>query len=316
MEKNIGNILNNFYEQNILSYIQTLQEYPVKLISLILDISIVIFLAYSLIKITKSSRAWQLLKGIAFLIVTQWLSNILNLKILNYILSAFMNWGVILLAIIFQPELRRALEQLGTNKVTRFFGMDNKNVATKTKEDIYKIVIAANELSKAKIGGLIVIERDIKIKDIISTGIIMDSEVSPQLLVNIFVPKTPLHDGAVVISNNRIAAAACMLPLASNRDIAKELGTRHRAAIGISKESDSIAIVVSEETGKISVAKDGTLIADVREDVLKKILINSIVTKRFSENQEKAKNRIKKIKTILKNKKNNKEVKNTNNVEK
>ena len=303
MEQNIGKIINNFYENNILNYIQELQQYPVKLISLILDISIVIFLVYSLVKITKKSRAWQLLKGIVFLVVAQWLSKILNLSILNYILSAFMSWGVILLIVIFQPEIRRALEQLGTNKITRFFGFDNKDIATKTKEDIYKIVIAATELSKSKTGGLIVIERDIKIKDIIATGISVDAEVSPQLLVNIFVPKTPLHDGAVVISNNRIAAAACMLPLASSTDIARELGTRHRAAIGISKESDSIAIVISEETGKISVAKDGTLIADVREDVLKKILINSVVTKRFSHNQEKRRTRIAKIKTILKNKK-------------
>ena len=111
----------------------------------------------------------------------------------------------------------------------------------------------------------------------------MNAEVSPQLLVNIFIPNTPLHDGAVVISNNKIAAAACMLPLAGDQDIAKELGTRHRAGIGISKESDSIAIIVSEETGKVSVAKDGTLIADVREDVLKKILISNIVTKRLNE---------------------------------
>ena len=163
MEQNLGKILNNFYENNILSYIQMLQEYPVKLISLILDISIVLFLVYSLVKITKKSRAWQLLKGIAFLIVAQWLSRILNLSILNYILSAFMSWGVILLIVIFQPEIRRALEQLGTNKITRFFGFDNKDIATKTKEDIYKIVIAATELSKAKTGALIVIERDIQI---------------------------------------------------------------------------------------------------------------------------------------------------------
>ena len=304
MEENIENIFINFYEQNILGYIQMLQQYPVKLISLILDISIVIFLAYSIVRLTKYSRAWQLLKGIVFLVVAQWVSKVLNLSILNYILSAFMSWGVILLIVIFQPEIRRALEQLGgTNKLTKFFGMDNKDIATKTKEDIYKIVIATNELVKAKTGALIVIERDIKIKDIISTGIIMDSEISPQLLVNVFVPKTPLHDGAVVISNNRIAAAACMLPLASSTDIAKELGTRHRAAIGISKESDSIAIVVSEETGKVSVAKDGTLIADVREDVLKKILINSIVTKRFPENQERKNMRIAKLKSMLKNKK-------------
>ena len=124
----------------------------------------------------------------------------------------------------------------------------------------------------------------------------MNSEVSPQLLVNIFTPKTPLHDGAVVISNNKIAAAACVLPLADDKDIARELGTRHRAAIGISKESDSIVVVVSEETGKISVAKDGTLIADVREDTLKKILISNIVTKRFTEKTTVKNNKIEKIK--------------------
>lgn len=124
----------------------------------------------------------------------------------------------------------------------------------------------------------------------------MDAEVSPQLLVNIFEPKTPLHDGAVIISNNKIAAAACVLPLADDKDIAKELGTRHRAAIGISKESDSIVVIVSEETGKISVAKDGTLIADVREDVLKKILISNVVTKRFTVEKKERKNKAKKVK--------------------
>jgi len=197
-----------------------------------------------------------------------------------------MNWGVILIIVIFQPELRRALEQLGTNKFTRFFGMD-KDIVTRTKEDIYKVVLASTELAKSKTGALIVLERDIKIKDIVATGIEMNSEVSPQLLVNIFAPNTPLHDGAVIISDNKISAAACMLPLASDTDIAKELGTRHRAAIGISKESDAIVVVVSEETGKISVAKDGTLIADVREDVLKKILISNVITKRFTERKEK-----------------------------
>ena len=311
---NIGAIFNTFFEQNILAYIRTLQEYPIKLISLILDIVIVIFLAYQLLRIVKDSRAWQLVKGIALLIITTALSKILNLYILNYILSAVMNWGVILIIIIFQPEIRRALEQLGgTNRFSRFFGFD-KDIITKTKEDIYKIVIAVYELAKNKTGALIVIERDIQIKDIIATGIPMNSEVSPQLLVNIFVPNTPLHDGAVVISNNKIAAAACMLPLASDKDIAKELGTRHRAGIGISKESDSIAIIVSEETGKVSVAKDGTLIADVREDVLKKILISNIVTKRLNEIKDKKERKIKSFKDIKniftkkeKNKENEKE---------
>ena len=158
----------------------------------------------------------------------------------------------------------------------------------KTKENIYKVVIAATELAKTKTGALIAIERDIKLQDIADTGIIMNAEVSPQLLVNIFNPKTPLHDGAVIISDNKIKSAACILPLSSDKRISKGLGTRHRSAVGMSQESDAIVVVVSEETGKISVAKDGTLIVDVKEEALKQILIKNLVTKRFGN--ERAKN--------------------------
>lgn len=291
---NLGMNWENFYKDNIMSYIKSLQENPFELITLIIDLAIVMFLLYCFFKVLRGSRAWQLIKGIALFIIATWVSGLLNLKILNWILTGIMNLGVIAIIVIFQPELRRGLEQLGTNKLTKFFGID-KDVATKTKEDIYKVVIAATELSKAKTGALIVLERDITIQDIIATGIPMNAEVSPQLLVNIFEPKTPLHDGAVIIAGNKIAAAACVLPLADDKDIAKELGTRHRAAIGISKESDSIVVVISEETGKMSVAKDGTLIADVREDVLKKILISNIVTKRFTEEKKERKNKLKKM---------------------
>ncbi len=299
---NLGLFFQSFYEHNILAYINMYKESPIKLASLIVDIFLVMCLIYLFLRMVKGTRTWQLVKGIAFLVIGTWLSGILGLNILHYILSAIMNWGVILIIVIFQPEIRRALEQIGTNKITKFFGME-KDIVTRTKEDIYKVVIAATELSRTKTGALIVLERDIKIKDIISTGVEINGEVSPQLLVNIFVQNTPLHDGAVVISDNKLSAAACMLPLASDTDIAKELGTRHRAAIGISKESDAIAVVVSEETGKISVAKDGTLIADVREDVLKKILISNIVTKRFSEKENKVNEKFSKIKGIFKNKK-------------
>ena len=296
------------WTDNILNYFRNLGSNPLNLVSVILDIAIVLFLAYCFVRVVKGSRAWQLIKGIIFLVIATWLSGVFKLTILNTILTGIMNWGVIALIVIFQPELRRALEQLGTNKFTKFFGID-KDIATKTKEDIYKIVIAAEELSKSKTGALIVIERDINIQDIIATGIPMDAEVSPQLLVNIFVPKTPLHDGAVVISNNKIAAAACVLPLANDNDIAKELGTRHRAAIGISKESDSIVVVVSEETGKVSVAKDGTLIADVREDVLKKILISNVVTKRFTVDKKKKKFKLSDLKDkLVKEKDENKKI--------
>ena len=301
---NLGMNWENFYRDNIVAYIKSLQENPLELVTLIIDLAIVIFLLYCFFKVVKGSRAWQLIKGIVLLIVATWVSGLFNLKILNWILTGIMNLGVIAIIVIFQPELRRALEQLGTNKLTKFFGID-KDISTKTKEDIYKIVIAATELSKTKTGALIVIERDIKIQDIIAGGIPMNADVSPQLLVNIFEPKTPLHDGAVVISGNKIAAAACVLPLADDKDIAKELGTRHRAAIGISKESDSIVVVVSEETGKISVAKDGTLIADVREDVLKKILISNVVTKRFATEKKERNQKIRAIREKLKMEKKN-----------
>lgn len=274
IENFMGNI-NTYFQKNIVEYVQELYQYPIKLVPLIIDIAIVVFLIYKFIKSSKKTRVWQLLKGIALYIVITALSSVLHLQILNFILTSFMSYGVIALIVIFQPELRRALEQLGTNKLTRFFGIE-KDIETKTKEDVYKILIAVSELAKTKTGALIVIERDIKLQDIIDTGVTINSDVSPQLLVNIFVPNTPLHDGAVIISDNRIMAAACILPLASDNDISKALGTRHRAALGMSKETDSIVIIVSEESGKISVAKDGKLIIDIDEDNLRKLLLDNI----------------------------------------
>ena len=301
-----------FYNENILGYFQNLHQNPFELITLIIDIAFVIFLAYYFFKIVKDSRAWQLIKGIGLLLVITFVSGLLNLKILNAILTAIMNIGMIAVIVIFQPELRRALEQLGTNKFAKFIGID-KDIATRTKEDIYKVVIAVEELSKTKTGALIVLERDINIQDIIEKGIPVNAEVSPQLLVNIFVPNTPLHDGAVVIGNNKILAAACVLPLVDDGNIDKGLGTRHRAAIGMSKESDSIVVVVSEETGKISIAKDGVLIADVNEEALKKILITNIVTKRFVVDKKEAKNKITRIKEKFKKEKKDQE--NNDNIE-
>ncbi len=287
MKTNLITAFPNTLSDVITAYAQELYENPFNFITLIIDIAIVLLLMVKLFQIVKDSRAWQLLKGICFIIIAMGISSLLHLNILNYILTSFVTYGTVFV-VLFQPELRRSLEELGSNKITRFFGID-KDIETKTKEEIYKIAIATFELSKSKTGALIVLERDIEIKDIIASGIAMDSEISPQLLVNIFVPKTPLHDGAVVISGGRIKAAACLLPLAGDKDVARELGTRHRAAIGISKESDAIAIVVSEETGKVSIAKDGTLIADVKEDALKKILIKNLIIKKKLETR---KNRI------------------------
>ena len=277
---NINQIWNS-----ISSYMSELSHNPFKLLTLLLDLVIVIYLLYKFIVYAKRSRAWQLLKGIVLVLIVVALSEILNLKILNIILTIFMPYGVIALIVIFQPELRRMLEQLGTNKITRIFGMD-KDIETKTKENIYKVIIAAQELAKTKNGGLIVIEN----------GVQIDAEVSPQLIVNLFTPNTPLHDGAIIISKNKIAAAACILPLADDKDIAKELGTRHRAGLGISKETDAIAIIISEETGKISIAKDGTLIADLKEEALRNILIKNIVTKRFGDTTNKKNKKTNKLK--------------------
>ncbi len=290
----IGETLENFYKTLVIGNINNLYASPLRVITTILDLVIVVFIIYKAFKMLKETRAWQLLKGIAVLIIITFLSGYLKLTILNYILTSVMSYGVIMLIIVFQPELRRALEQLGTtNKFSRLLGTD-QDLNAKKKENIYKIAIASVELAKAKKGALIVIEREIKIQDISATGILMNSEISPQLLVNIFEPKTPLHDGAVIISDNKIEAASCMLPLADDKDIARELGTRHRAAIGISKESDAIVVVVSEETGKISIAKDGTLIADVREDVLKKILIKNLITEPIHTSKSKKRQKTKK----------------------
>jgi diadenylate cyclase len=302
MKDNFFTASSDFWQVDIVNYIEELNQNPLRLISLILDLTIVIYLVYKLLKATRNSRVWQLIKGITLLIVLTAISGWIRLDILHYILTSVMTYGVIVMIVIFQPELRRGLEQLGTNKFTKFFGID-KDIITKTKENIYKIVIAIEELSKTKTGALIVIERDIKIGDIAETGVEINGEISPQLLVNIFVPNTPLHDGAVIISNNKIQAAACILPLDDDKKIAKELGTRHRAAIGVSKETDSLAVVVSEETGKVSIAKDGTLIADVNEDVLRKILIKNIVTNRLIDQNKIRNERINKLKSKFKKKK-------------
>ena len=303
-----GFSINTDFWNNITGYITDISTNPFKLIIFILDILIVGYIGYKFIKSARNSRVWQLLKGIVLIIFITILSGIFEFRILNWFLTIFTTYGVITLIVIFQPELRRMLEQLGTNKFTKFFGIGlEKNIETKTKEDIYKIVIAAKEMSNSKTGGLIVMERDIQLNDIMDTGVRLDADVSPQLIVNLFVPKTPLHDGAIIISKNKIAAAACILPLSDDKDITKGLGTRHRAALGISRETDAIVIVISEETGKISIAKDGNLIIDLKEEALKNILIKNLVTKKYDSDGETKRHRIRFIQKNKSKKETNKE---------
>lgn len=312
-----GFSINTDLWNNITGYVTDIMANPFKLIIFILDILIVGYIGYKFIKSARNSRVWQLLKGIVLIIFITILSGIFEFRILNWFLTIFTTYGVIALIVIFQPELRRMLEQLGTNKFTKFFGIGlEKNIETKTKEDIYKIVIAAKEMSNSKTGGLIVLERDIQLNDIMDTGVRLDADVSPQLIVNLFVPKTPLHDGAIIITKNKIAAAACILPLSDDKEITKGLGTRHRAALGISRETDAIVIVISEETGKISIAKDGNLIVDLKEEALKNILIKNLVTKKFNDNNNKKGFRTKFMKKIKRSEKEkNKDKKKEKNIE-
>ena len=232
----------------IFSYIDPYIQFP-WVIQHVIDISIVAFVLYKLLLLIRGTRAEQVLKGLAILLFATNLSEILQFNTIYWILKNTATVGVIALLIVFQPELRKALEQIGRGQLLdRFFLQDEKDPTILINE----IVRSVQNLARLKTGALIVIERKTGINEIIETGVKIDGQLSGALLENIFVVNTPLHDGAVVIRGDRIAAAGCFLPLTDNTNISKQLGTRHRAALGISEISDAIAIVVSEETGVIS----------------------------------------------------------------
>lgn len=250
---------------------------PLYIIRTIIDISIVSWVIYKLIILVKETRAWQLIKGILLILVATELSRILGLKTINFILSNLLSVLAIGAIVLFQPELRRALEQIGRSRFKDIFSFDEENTRIKITAVIEEIVKACTEMAAKYTGALIVIERDTKIGEIINTGTQLESSVSSELLLNLFVPDTPLHDGAVIIRDNRIKAAACFLPLTDNPNLSKELGTRHRAALGITEVSDSIAVVVSEESGKISFALNGGLTRNLTSDMLRKALNKNLL---------------------------------------
>jgi diadenylate cyclase len=250
----------------------------------VLDIGIVSYVIYRVIILVRETRAMQLIKGILFIIVAARLSDILRLRTLAYLLNNTISYVAFALVVLFQPELRRVLEQIGRNKFSNFFNFEEESTAIKTTAVIEEIIKAVTELSRTRVGALIVIEMKTKIGEIINTGTDIDSHVSSELLINIFTPNTPLHDGAVIIRDNRLKAAACFLPLTDNPNLSRELGTRHRAAIGISEVSDAIAVVVSEETGKISFALNGGLTRNLTPDTLRKALNKNLLE---SENSPK-----------------------------
>ncbi|MFE4713985.1 diadenylate cyclase CdaA [Paenibacillus sp. NPDC056722] len=230
----------------------------------IIDVLIVSYIIYKVLNMVRGTRAVQLLKGILVLVLIWAFATILDLYTLKWLMNQIYTFGVFAIFIIFQPELRRGLEQLGRGK---FFGRGAENDEEVGKL-VGEVIKAVNYLSHRKIGALIVFERATGLNEYTESGIVMRSAVSSELLINIFIPNTPLHDGALIMQGNQIAAAACYLPLSENPFISKELGTRHRAAIGISEVADSVSVVVSEETGQISLAINGQIVRDIKEESL------------------------------------------------
>ncbi|MDD7215663.1 MAG: diadenylate cyclase CdaA [Anaerovoracaceae bacterium] len=222
----------------------------------ILDILIVTFIIYKLLDFIRETRAEQLAKGLLVLVIITVLSKVLQLYTLHWILSGVMTVGLIAIVVIFQPELRRGLEYLGRSKLSNVLTEVDKDEA---KHMVGQLVEAVDTMSSSRTGALIVIEREISLNDIAETGTVIDAAVSAQLIGNIFYEGAPLHDGALIIRGDRLYAAGCVLPLTQNKDLNKELGTRHRAGIGITENSDALVIIVSEETGIISTAQNGKL---------------------------------------------------------
>ena len=275
-----------FYETNVVGYFNMLVQSPLKIVTLLLDIFLVGYLFYIVLKLLRGTRAMPLVKGIVFLLVATALSNFLSLRAVHYILTAIGTYGVITIIVIFQPELRRALEQMGSADIRKWFYFEQVD-----ESFIDRIVTAVYKMSKEKTGALIVFERDMSLDVIMATGVAIDAKVSSELVENVFVPDTPLHDGAMIIRNGRVASASCILPITNREDLDREYGTRHRAAIGLSEQYDAIVVVVSEETGKVSLIINGKIIRGLKEDTLTKELKRRL--------ERKTQKNIKEIKNII-----------------
>ncbi len=233
----------------------------------LIDIAIVWYIIYKLLIYARGTQMMNLLKGVGIFIFAKFLSATLGLQTIDWLLGQVLGWGVIAAIVLFQPELRRALEILGRN-----LSGNRQRVQNPSKKLIDDLEYAVNYMSRRKIGALIAIEGQDELGDIIETGVTLDSEISNQLLINVFIPNTPLHDGAMVIQDFRIAAASCYLPLSENGSIPKELGTRHRAAIGLGEVTDALVLIVSEETGDISLVKEQKMHRGVKSNGLRELL--------------------------------------------
>lgn len=242
----------------------------------IVEVLIISILLYRVLAWIKESKAWSLLKGILFILLFVMFAAIFSMTTILWIAKNVFGVAVTAMVVVFQPELRKALEQLGRRKVlSSIFQFDNRLVGERFSDDtINEIVRGAFEMGRAKTGALIVIAQNDSLTDYENTGIMLDSAISSQLLINIFEHNTPLHDGAVIVEGNRIVSATCYLPLSENMELSKELGTRHRAGVGISEVTDSVTVIVSEETGRVSVAYEGNLSRNVDTEQLRQMLRN------------------------------------------
>lgn len=257
----------------------------------LLDVSVVAFIIYSLIKIVRETRAEQLVKGIVILVIGYFLSYQFNLKMLSTILDSVFQFGVIALIVVFQPELRRALEQIGRSKLGDYWSFpakDSEEYIKAQKDAIKAVSDAADGFKRSKTGALMVFERKTKLGDIIDTGTIIDAKPSVAILGNIFYNKAPLHDGAMILRDGMVYAAGCILPLTRNENVSIDLGTRHRAAMGMSENSDAVVVVVSEETGSISIAINGVLKRNYNRETLERELRDLILPENIEGNAKKS----------------------------
>lgn len=241
----------------------------------ILEIFIIAFIVYHVIKWVRTTRAWMPVKGLLILLAFWMLASILHMDVILWIFYSTIGVGITAIIIVFQPEIRRALEQLGQRSIAspiRLFSEGKEKQERFSDRTIEELVKGTFLLARHKTGALIVIEQEVSLSEYEETGIAIDAVISNQLLINIFEHNTPLHDGAVIIRENRITSATCYLPVSKNMRLSKELGTRHRAAVGISEVTDSFTIIVSEQTGKVSIARNGTLISNVDADYLRQKL--------------------------------------------
>lgn len=243
----------------------------------IIDILIVAYIIYKILDFIKMTRAEQLIKGLLILVIATFLSGFFNLYTLNWILKGTMTLGVVALVIVFQPEMRRGLEYLGRSKIATAFAQMDKESA---KHIIGEFVTAIETFSQDQVGALIVLEKETALSDIAESGTTLDSEISAELLGNIFYEGSPLHDGAIIIRGDRILAAGCVLPLSQNKNLNRDLGTRHRAGIGITEHSDAVVLIVSEETGVVSIAENGKLSRFLDIKVVEKTLLNLYLNNR------------------------------------